>query len=185
MATTRLLTAEDLLVMPRDWPDHELVDGRLRELPPVGFRGAVLGARLTAELFCYAEDRNLGMVLGARAGFVLARSPDTVLAPAGAFIRTGRVPPDEDQDSFFEGAPDLAVEVLTASITSDRRRHIADNVAVYLAADARLVWVLDTKRRGATIHAPGRPPQNLGPDGILDGEDVVPGFRLPLADLFR
>jgi Uma2 family endonuclease len=78
-------------------------------------------------------------------------------------------------------APDLAVEVLS---DSDRRAVLAAKVADYLGAGSRLARVLDPDARTAVVRAPGRPSRTVAAGGALEGEDVLPGLVLPLAELF-
>lgn len=81
---------------------------------------------------------------------------------------------------FFEGAPDLAVEVLSPSALASEVR---TKVREYLAAGARLVWIVDPESRTASVHRPDGTGRELGEDGTLDGEDLLPGPRIPLAEL--
>jgi Uma2 family endonuclease len=75
----------------------------------------------------------------------------------------------------------LAVEVLSPS---DRRGKVLKQVGEYLDAGTRLVWVVDPRRRTAVVYRPEGEPTILGADGILDGEDVLPGFTLALAEVW-
>jgi Uma2 family endonuclease len=79
------------------------------------------------------------------------------------------------------GFPDLAVEVLSPD---EGPTAVQDKVAEYLAAGVPLVWVCDPAREAVTVHQPGQPPRVLGAADVLTGEDVLPGFRLPLAELW-
>lgn len=83
---------------------------------------------------------------------------------------------------FFEGAPDLAVEVVSPGNT---RREIAGKVRDYLAAGSRAVWVVNPERRTVTVHRPDREPERLAGSDVLDGGPVLPGFRLPLSEIFE
>ncbi len=77
--------------------------------------------------------------------------------------------------------PDLAVEIVSPN---DRADDINDKVHEYLEAGARLVWVFWPRRRAVMVHEPDQPIHELGPDDFLDGGDVLPGFRVRVADLF-
>jgi Uma2 family endonuclease len=79
-----------------------------------------------------------------------------------------------------ELAPDLAVEVLSPE---DSPREVLDKVGEYLAAGVRLVWVIDPRASRAVRYRSLTDVHEIGPDGNLDGEEVLPGFRCPLADL--
>jgi Uma2 family endonuclease len=120
------------------------------------------------------------MALG-ECGYVLRRNPDTVRGPDASFVSSERLAAWEARGPFFEGAPDLAVEVLSPSNT---RREIEEKVSEYLAAGGREVWVADPEARRITVHRPDEGPRDLGPDDTLDGGDLLPGFDVPVAELF-
>lgn len=181
MATTRLFTGLDLLEMGDDAP-FELIDGELREMSPASPGSSIVAGRVFAPLMTFVDDRRLGYVTVTDGGYFLRHDPDTVVAPDVGFIRRDRVPAGFTFNHYFPVCPDLAVEVLSPS---NRAGEVADKVARYLRAGVRLVWVLDPVRQSTVVHRADGSTQTLNPDGDLDGEDVVPGFRLPLAHVFR
>jgi Uma2 family endonuclease len=134
--------------------------------------------RITALLLEHVVPRRLGRLLG-ETGFVLARNPDTVRAPDLAFVRRGRLPERTIGMVYIDGAPDLAVEVLSPS---DSAIDMEDKVAEYLGAGGRLVWVVNPKRRTITVHAPEVPPRTLHEHETLDGGEVLPGFTCVVRD---
>jgi Uma2 family endonuclease len=116
-----------------------------------------------------------------RRRFRLESDPDTVRAPDAWFVSAEHIPEDGIPDGFWPGAPTRAVEVLSPS---DRFADVLRKVKEYLAAGARLVWVIDPKGRSAAVFGPGAPlAELLGEDGVLDGGDVLPGFTLRLRDV--
>jgi Uma2 family endonuclease len=129
----------------------------------------------------FVAEHRLGVVGGADFGILLARGPDTVRAPDVVFYRADRLPAGGIPSTYWELAPDLAVEVLSPS---DRRGKVLKKVGEYLDAGTHLVWVVDPRRRTAVVYRPEGEPTILGADGILDGEDVLPGFRLALAEVW-
>jgi Uma2 family endonuclease len=179
MATTtrRTATEEDLLAMPKDGQKYELVDGEIR-VSPAGDRHSAVGLHLATLLFTFVREHRLGHVLGADAGFRLpsknVRSPDV------SFVATGRFPGDRPPDDFGNLAPDLAVEILSPH---DRPRHVLDKVGEYLEAGVRLIWVIDPRKRRAVVYRSLSEVTELGRDGVLDGEDVLPGFRCTLREI--
>jgi Uma2 family endonuclease len=177
-STASLMTADDLDRVPDD-ERGELLRGVMLPVAPVRRVHWKVTGKFDRSLGNYADANRLGDV-GPEAGFLLERDPDTVLAPDISFVAAGREWPD-DALGWPEMAPDLAVEVLSPSNT---RREIALKVEIYLRAGVRLVWVADAEARTVVVHAAGRPPRTLGVGDALDGEDVLPGYRLPLADLF-
>ena len=179
MSPEKLITAAELEQMP-DHEDFELVRGRLVPVSPAGDRHGQAAIIIGGELRAHVRKHGLGRVR-AETGFVLSRSPDTVRGPDVSFVAAGRPAGDRSRVGFADGAPDLAVEIISPSNT---RAEIAEKVTEYLAAGCRLIWVLDTDRRFVEVHAPNRPVRAIREGDDLDGGDVVPGFRYALSDLF-
>lgn len=180
MAPEKLITAAELEQMP-DHGDFELVRGRPVSVSPAGDRHGQAAIILGAELRAHVRKLGLGRVR-AETGFILFRGPDTVRGPDVSFVAKGRPAGDRSRHGFADGAPDLAVEIISPSNT---RSAIAEKLGEYLSAGCQLVWVVDTDRRAIEVHRPGRPPRTIGDDGDLEGEDVVQGFRYPLRELFE
>ena len=181
-ATDRgLLSAEEYYRLPEEpgWRD-ELVEGSVVREPLPTFGHGNASARIAHFLLEWVGPRKLGEVVG-ECGFVVRREPDTVRGPDAAFVSAERLAAWSGDGPFFEGAPDLAVEVLSPSNT---REEIDRKVREYLAAGARLVWVVDPASRSATVHRPGGAPRRLGPDDTLDGGEVLPRFTLPVSRIF-
>jgi Uma2 family endonuclease len=176
VATTRSgVTDQDLLRLPRDGRKYELVDGEIR-VSPAGMRHGKILVRLTAALLAFVSPQRLGDVFDSSTGYRLpggnVRSPDASVVSSK---RLPRVP-----EGFAELAPDLAVEVLSPE---DSPREVLDKVGEYLSAGVRLVWVIDPRASRAASYRSLTDVREIGPDGTLDGEDVLPGFRCRLADL--
>jgi len=176
----RSMTAEELFDLPDDGWRHALVRGELQRMTPAGFRHGAVIMNVAAPLSHHVKAR-LGVVCGAETGFVLARNPDTVLAPDVAFVRRERIPASGLPVAFWEGPPDLAVEVTSPG---DTRPEVAEKVASWLAAGTRVVWVVDPGRGSVVVHEPGATPRRLAASDVLDGAPLFPGFRLPVADVF-
>ena len=181
MATTKLMTAEELLALPDDGQRHELIDGELRTMGPTGDEHGGIVVALTISLGTHVRARQLGRVRAGEPGFRLRRNPDTVRAPDVAFIRREHLRAAGRVVGYREGAPDLAVEVRSPT---DRTADVLKKVAEYLEAGARLVWVLDPDRRSAVVYRADGTVAVFGEDGVLDGEDVLPGFLLALAEVW-
>lgn len=181
MATTKRWTVEDL---ERDGPPEgrwELIDGELVEMAPSGGRASKIGGRALRLLGNHVEPRGLGEMFGADGGFVLFPGRDLLRVADAAFVRADRLPAPEDQLGFLRLAPDLVVEVVSPF---DRPGEVAAKTAMWLDAGVRLVWVLDPDDRTVTIHALGHPSRTLREGDELDGGDVLPDFRVPVAELF-
>src|ERR1700753_3195200 len=120
--TTRLITADELLVMPhRDEHGNdcrlELIRGEVKIMSPTGLTHGILCTRGGAALHSFVRANNLGIVCGAETGFVVERDPDSVIAADAAFISRERLATIENFDKFGPSAPDLAVEVLSPGNT--------------------------------------------------------------------
>ncbi len=181
LTTTPLMTAEDLFNLSNDGYRYELVDGVLIRTNQPGFAHAIVVAALIHVLRSFAVERTLGVV-GGGGGFVFRRKPDRVYAPDVVFVRADRLPPRDQREGFLELIPDFAAEVLSPS---DTVSDVNAKMGVYLEAGVRLAWVVDPRRQGVTVWEPDRTGRVLAVGDELDGGDVLPGFRLPVADLFR
>jgi len=171
------MTADELLAMPDDGFHHyELVKGELITMSPAGELHGQTITRLIVHLGSYVRANRLGE-LHTETGFTLTRNPDTVREPDVAFLRNERV---TGGDKFVSGAPDLAVEVISPR---NRPADVEQKVREYLATGARLVVVIDPKKQTATVHTPTST-THLTLADTLTGGDVVPGWELPLRELF-
>lgn len=179
--TVQVTTAEELLLMPKDGFRYELVKGELKKMSPAGFEHGAVAVNVAILLGQYVKANNLGVVLAAETGFKLASDPDTVLAPDVSFVRRERIPQSGLPKAFYPGAPDLAVEVVSPG---DTRKEVAGKVEDWLAAGSRAVWVINPKRRTVVIHRPQTEAVTLGEMDELDGQDVVPGFRCSVSEIF-
>lgn len=179
MATAlKRTTAEDLLAMTSTEGAVELVLGELISMPPTGFEHARIAGHLLAALGGYVLPSQLGVVLAAEGGFVLARNPDTVRAPDVAFMRAERVPERARREGFFEGAPDLAVEVVSPGDTDER---VHAKVLDCLRAGSNQVWVVRPRLRTVTVRLPGGHARVLTGAHTPSGGDPLPGFELQVA----
>lgn len=165
----------------------ELVRGRLVREPRPGTEHAWLETRIAYALHEFVERRRLGVVL-TEAGYILSVDPPTVRGPDVSFVARDRIPPEGFSKGFWRLAPDLAVEVVSPSNSA---AEIQEKVLEYLEAGTRIVWVVQPRTRTVAVHRsrtalddPGAG-QVLGEGDGLDGDDVLPGFRLEVGDLFR
>jgi Uma2 family endonuclease len=112
---------------------------------------------------------------------VLEHHPPTVRGPDLAILRTSRFP-SPDHPGFVEGAPDLAIEVVSPSNTPSR---IRERIADFFRAGARFLWIIDPATRTVAVHHAGAATRLYHPGDELDGGDLLPGLRLPVASIFR
>jgi Uma2 family endonuclease len=180
MATTcHITTAQQLLDSP-DLGPCELVRGELLMMTPAGYEHARIVSRINSRLAVFVEEKGLGVVLTGEGGFHVARDPDTVRAPDVAFVRAGRVPPMGTR-GFFEGPPDLGVEVVSPN---DRPSQVLAKVRDWLEAGCLAVWVVDPDARTVSIHQRNREVVLLGTSDALGGGEIIPGFRIPVSAIF-
>lgn len=170
---TRLMTADEFLMMPDDGLLHELVRGEVVTMSlPGGEHGEVAGEifwRITNQ----AKSAKLGKTYAAETGFLIERDPDTVRGPDVAFVRAERLHEITNPKKYIPFAPDLAVEVRSPN---DRSDQVDEKVQEWLAAGSRAVWTADPAAKTVTVYRPGVEPITLTEDEIIDGGDVLPGF---------
>ncbi|HEY3080225.1 MAG TPA: Uma2 family endonuclease [Chloroflexota bacterium] len=175
------MTAEELWAMPNDGMRHELVEGELRTMPPTGWEHGRYEVGISYRLSRWLDDNPIGELGGGEVGCRLGRDPDTVRAADVAFVRAERLPGGR-LTGYFEGAPDLAVEIVSPGDTASE---VEEKVRTWLAAGVGAVWVVYPSAPSLTVFRPDGSARHHGPDDDLDGGDVLPGFRMRLADLLR
>lgn len=178
--STQLMTAEELIKLPRGRFRYELVKGELLTMSPTGEEHGAIAAKLTAELYAHVKANQLGIIYGAETGFKLESNPDTVLAPDVSFINRERV--GQISKKYREGAPDLAVEVISPS---EGRNKIEKKVGQWLQLGARVVWIVNPQTVSATVYRPDGGIKVLFSSDQLTGDDVVPGFKLLVSEIFN
>ena len=139
-----------------------------------------MSSRFIRKIGRYLDDHPIGELSGEEGGYIITRNPDSVVAPDLAFVRNERVRATPRR-GFSPALPDLAVEVMSPSNSA---ADIEEKIRLYLEAGIPLVWWARPETRTVSVHRLGREPLALGEGDELDGEDVLPGFRLPVADVF-
>ena len=181
---SRLMTADELLVMERvPGKRYELIRGVLteKEVPTGDPHGATV-SRSSGLMFQYTEINDFGDIRSGEPGYRLERDPDTVRAPDVAWFARGRIPPGTT--GFPEITPDLCIEVASPS-NSRRDRLLSDKARMWLDFGAREVWVLNPEDTTVTRYRPGQTPVLLDENDVLDGEELLPGFSVPVWQFFR
>jgi Uma2 family endonuclease len=174
-------TEKDVLAAERQPRKHlcELIDGVLVE-KVMGTPEALLAIILGRLLGNFVEQEKLGLVLGADG--MLRLFPGHVRIPDVSFISWKRLPDGQlPKESIASVVPNLAVEVLSPGNTKkemDRKRRD------YFAAGVELVWVIDPKSQTAKAYTSPGDVERIGKTGSLDGGAMLPGFRLPLREIF-
>ena len=181
LTTEKLLTADDLFRLDSQDVRGELIRGTLCKTMPTGVRHGQVVVNLTILLGGLIKPRRLGWVLASDVGFLLERDPDTVREPDVAFISARKLPLDAEVAGYFEGAPDLAVEVVSPS---DSPQDVYHKARMWISFGVPLVWVVNPETRTIEIHRPGQRLLTLVEDDTLDGDTVLPGFTCAVRDLF-
>jgi Uma2 family endonuclease len=173
-------TEQDAIDMDdRGGPLCELIDGTLVE-KTMGVYESWLACRIIALIGPFVEKHRLGMVTGPDGFYRLFGRQ--VRAPDVTFVRRERLPdgrvPREPIAAF---SPTLPIEVLSPSNT---KREMDRKLREYFDAGAELVWYIDPETQSAVVYTAADLPLQVGPDGVLSGGDVLPGFELSLQRLF-
>ncbi len=181
------LEPEDLL----DWPlpegvsGYELVDGKPVPVTPASWQHGGLILEVGRLIGNYLEANRLGGRLVSDAGCVLrlARDPRRLRGPDIAYLSEARLLEYGDPGPrFARFHPDLVIEI---DLSSGRKPGGQQRIRDYLEAGVPLVWAIDPKRRAASVYRQDGSVTELTEHDALDGEDVLPGFQLPLATLFK
>ena len=149
-------------------------------MSPAGGRHGRVALRIARRLGNYVEEHRLGETFAAETGFLLRTQPDTVRAPDVAFVSTEKLRHLADFPGYLPLAPDLVVEVTSPG---DRSSAVEEKCRDWLSAGVTVVLVVDPQTR--TMHE-YRSAQQIRAyaDGWLDLGDLLPGFRLDVADIF-
>ena len=175
----KLLTADDLLVLPDDGMRRELIRGELIEMPPASDAHGFVGEGLSWRMSAFASQRRLGRGRLAETGFQL--TPDTVLAPDYAFVSYERMAARPQPRGYAKVVPDLVVEVISPN---DHRPPVDRKVRLWLDAGVGLVLVVYPVLQEIHVHRDDGTVQVFGTSDILTLDPVLPGFACPVADIF-
>jgi Uma2 family endonuclease len=178
-----LLTVADLAALPDELPSgpvkYELDSGRLVVMaPPGGDHGAAQN-KLGAHLYHQGELAGHGKAYG-EVGVILRRNPDRLVAPDACFVANASLPIKLSSEGYLETIPDIVVEVRSKN---DSMVELERKAGEYLAAGAKVVWVIDPLRAVVVVYQAGHPPRTLGPADELAAEGIIPGFRVTVPHL--
>jgi Uma2 family endonuclease len=177
--TEHLISADELFQMPHSGR-CELVRGEIITMTPAGSLHGKISACLGAILFKFVEGKKLGVIFGAETGFIIRRDPDSVLAPDVAFVRLERLTAELPQ-GYFDGPPDLAVEVLSPN---DRASEVQRTIRDWLQSGCCAVWIVDPETKTVTIYKSNQEIAVLNPADTLADEQLLPGFTAVVGEIF-
>ena len=179
--STAPVTGKELLRMP--WLNPcELVGGRIVRMTPTNPTHGRIEVNVAAALRAFVRTQNLGVVMAGEVGVFTTRDPDTVRAPDVLFLSHERDALRTRRDGFLEVAPDLVVEILSPTDRPDAVRRKLDE---YFAAGVRLAWVIDPATRTVRVHRPSGDVRSATAGEVIAGDDVLPGFVLPVDEVFE
>jgi Uma2 family endonuclease len=179
--TETLVTGDDLLAMGDIGP-CELVEGRIVRMSPTGDPHAGYESNFDEYIKAFVRQHRLGKVRVGEVGIYTRRHPDTVRAADVAFISNERYAQRQQRHGFLDVAPDLIVEILSPD---DRWSDVTQKLREYFGIGVRLVWVADPETKTIYAYRSLTDVREFGESGTLAGDDVLPGFSVPVASLFE
>ena len=180
-ATTKLLTAEDLLRLNSQGIKGELIRGVLCETVSVGEEHGHIAGIFITFLNVHIRPHRLGRTGGTDVGVLMHRDPDMVREPDVYYVSAERLPLSVRVQGYLEVMPELVVEIVSPS---DQQPAVNDKTTMWLAHGVQMVVEVYPAERAVMVHRPGVAPVTLTGDDVLHGGDVLPGFTLPLSEIF-
>ncbi|MBI2567471.1 MAG: Uma2 family endonuclease [Candidatus Schekmanbacteria bacterium] len=182
MSTTaiqeRLITADEFERIAHQYGRSELIDGRIIQMSPTGWKHGTIEVWIAALLLAHVKTRKLGLVSGGEVGCKLPNG--RVRAPDVLFVRQERLA-NLPKDGFLPFAPDVAVEVVSPSETATEVR---DKANEWIAAGSKAVWTVDPASRTVTVYQLAQVPRVLAEGETLEGREVLPGFACVVDEIF-
>lgn len=151
-------------------------------MSPAGGRHGRVTHNIGLLLGTYVRQENAGVVFAAETGFLLSRDPDTVRAPDVAFLSTDRFRGIEDDTGYLPIAPDLVAEVISPN---DSFSDVESKAFDWLSAGTSLVLLVDPETQTLHVYRSATDIEVLSRDESFNLEDILPGWRFAVEDLFR
>lgn len=169
-------------LLPRDEPRFELIDGVLKEKPPMGFFANILASFLATSINTFALPKRLGMAINETA---YQREAKNTRRPDVAYFELAKFPSLEvllQDPPVFDREPNLAIEVVSPSNTI---AEMDERIAHFFNTGVQLVWVVHPQSKQVYVYQSTKDCKILGIGDVLDGDKVLPGYALPLIELFN
>jgi Uma2 family endonuclease len=178
-ATTNLLTWEAFEQLPDDCMHYEVLEGELVALPPAEPIHNSIATRILLALVVI--DAKCGFRARMELGFRLTIKPPTFIQPDVSVVKAERLATAEREGSFF-GAPELAVEVVSPSESAS---DIERKVELLLKHGSEAVWVVYPRGRRVRVHCADGTSRIFGAGESLTLPSILPGWELPVAQIFE
>ncbi len=179
------MTTEELFALPDDGIERDLIRGELREYPMTkrNRRHSKVMIAVGHILLKWVISRDLGgEVAGGEAGVRLRNNPETTVGMDAAYFSAESIAQMPENQSWYEGPPVLAVEILSPS---DTHGEVVAKINLYLECGVPVVWILDPDFQTLTVYRPSATPLTLTSDDTLDGQPELPGLNSPVRDFFK
>ncbi len=177
---TKMFTGEELAAMGDIGP-CELINGRIVPMTPTGDEHGAIETNIAAELRAFVREHSLGKVRSGEVGIYVRRNPDTVRAADVLYVSNERYA-RKGASAFLDVPPDLVVEILSPG---DAWTDVTQKLRDYFAIDARVVWVVDPTVRSIYAYRSPTEIREFTASDTLPGDDILPGFSIPVAQLFE
>ncbi len=177
--TTELISGEELYQMPGT-DLTELVKGEIVKMSPTGFWHGVIEGKFYRALEFFVEENKLGLVMVGEVGLYTRRNPDSVRGADVVFISNERLA-QVTSASFLDVAPELIVEIMSPD---DRWSEVRKKLNEYFSIGVNLVWVADPSDKTVSAYRSLTEVSIFAENDVLTGEEVLPGFRVPVVALF-
>jgi Uma2 family endonuclease len=175
------MTLEEFLRMPGidERPYKEFIDGRVETKMSPQKKHGLLKKRLINDLDDHSEPRDLGQSFPELRCTFAGRS----IIPDVAFLLDEHIEVDEDGEVLdpTPRPPDIHIEIVSPDQSVRKCR---EKLVFSTANGCPLGWLIDPIRKTVHVYRPGRPAEQVPADGVLEGDPVLPGYRLPVAELF-
>lgn len=183
-AATRLeqMTFEAAARLNPDESPGELDAGRWVPVTKNTWRHGEIAGNVYLLLRIYAREHPGWSVAVGDPGTKLGHAPDVLRGPDVAIVRADRRPTGRGTEGWLEGAPEVAVEVIGDSQSASE---LTAKALEYLAAGAKMVWVLDPEPGRVMVYTPPNQIRVLRSEDVLDGADVLPGFSCRVSEMFE
>ncbi len=177
---SKVLTDEEFMALPDDGDRYEVIDGELVNVGDSGMEHGNIGIFLGGLIEIFVRQHKLGVACDSSTAFKMRggnkRSPDISFVSKERLVGLKRLP-----KGFFDGAPDLVVEIISPGNTFEE---IHNKIEEYFESGTRLLWVIHPDERYVLVYHSPQPDRLLRGDDVLDGEDVILNFQVAVSELF-